>query len=172
MLSPQRNILLRTPENAAWLDVYGNPVQTPAIVDGAMLFLQAEDPESALEATMDQVVSAPPSPFRTITDLGDSWRQTYMGRLNDKWWPWLEHREMGRLYGAIGTALQDLFIYDFTLGRWWYQRSTTFPWIYDVAADRWIFYARGTASPHRFFWLPGDRPGDGQWVHEADLSSD
>jgi len=170
ILSSQRNILTSLPAGADVRDLYGNPIETPAIVDGAILYVSADDPAAALESIEDAIVWSPvASPFRVFTDQGDSWRQTYLGRINDKWWPWLRHEDMGWLLAVRGAGSQDLHLHDYGSGRWWYVRSSAFPWIYDYATGSWIWYVRDTVAPRRWFWSPGAQGQPGNWVREFEL---
>jgi hypothetical protein len=63
------------------------------------------------------------------------------------------HYDMG--YEAfIPGSIDDLYLYDFTSGHWWYTSNTSFPYLYDFTLKTWIYYFPNPASPGHYTTNP------------------
>ncbi|MCC5805565.1 MAG: hypothetical protein JJU00_04470 [Opitutales bacterium] len=164
LASQQRTILTGVPEGLIVRDMYGNEPEVPAIIDSGILYVVSDDLDASFGGLAEAVVWSPqPSPFRQFADLGDSWRQTFLGRVNDAWWPWLEHESMGWLFARRAGPGQSLHLYDYRLRSWMFAPSPGFPWLYHHASESWCWFARDTSEPRRWFWFPGSGDTVGEW---------
>ncbi|MEX0332676.1 MAG: hypothetical protein AB3N64_14770 [Puniceicoccaceae bacterium] len=166
----KRTILMEKPAGMEILDVYGNPLSIPSFLDSAFFYLQADDLTNAWPLLADKLVQSDSrSPFVGFPDEGDSWRQTYMGRLNDYWWPFLIHEDMGTLYTipTTRTRARTFYLYDYQLESWIYTGAEIYPWVYHLGLKAWYYQIPVSTLSQRWLWLILD--GQGSWVTTDDI---
>ncbi|MEX0332677.1 MAG: beta-galactosidase [Puniceicoccaceae bacterium] len=169
VLNPaKRTILMEKPAGIEMLDFYGNPLAVPAILDSRFSYLLADDLAASWPLLENVLVQSDiRSPFSFFPDQGNSWRQTYMGRLNDYWWPFLMHEEMGALYAVPASASRTFYLYDYQLGSWTYSGAGIYPWFYHLGLQAWCYQVSGSADAQRWLWvLDGEQ---GRWVRVDEL---
>lgn len=80
---------------------------------------------------------------------------------------------MGSLFAWSAITGQSLQAYDYKLRSWVFLPSPGFPWIYNYRLESWMWYARDTATPSRWFWMPdAHEPNGGSWQTEASLRNE
>lgn len=86
-----------------------------------------------------------------------NWRTTWMGQLNDNFYPLVLHREHDWLF-AFNNDPDAMWIWSASDG-WWWVSQTSYPQIYDATSGHLLFYAEGTDNPRWFY--DSDL---GQWI--------
>lgn len=102
---------------------------------------------------VDQVVfddgTGPTSLFPEAEQLGEGWVRSWFGTLNENFSPILFHQAHG-FVAAQGSAT-GFYWYDFALQRWFFTRSDVYPFIYEFANGRWLFFFENSQTPERLF---------------------
>lgn len=171
VLNPsKRTILLSVPSGMEILDIYGNPLAVPAILDSQFMYISSSDLAASMTLLSDSVIqSDSKSPFGFFPESDDGWRQTFMGRLNDAWWPFLLHEEMDWLYAISAPRSRSYYLYDYELRSWLYTGSGIYPWFYHSGIQKWCYQVTGAAGTQRWLWVLDGNGQQGQWLAAEEL---
>ncbi len=90
-------------------------------------------------------------------DQSGQWRVTWMGYLNDDYYPWVSHREHGTFY-AFTNDPASLVLWSEADG-WWWLSETDYPLIYELETGSLLYYVLDSANPRWFY-----DSGVGDWV--------
>jgi hypothetical protein len=84
---------------------------------------------------------------------GDNWYNSWYGWVynTDDLGEWIYSWNHGYQY-VWGTSTKDgIFVWDTTVGNWWWTSEGFYPIVYDYKTSSWYYYLRGT-SGNRVFW--------------------
>jgi hypothetical protein len=107
----------------------------------------------------------------SVTDWADAqdvggWYSSWYGWLywQESFGNWVYSPTHGWQYGFPGSTAEGLYIWDTSLGCWWWTRRGFYPYVYNFSLSGW-FCITGGAAPNRAFWDCQTR----QAVSEGDL---
>lgn len=83
--------------------------------------------------------------FPHVFNNGDGWYQmTHFGWFNGGQFPWVYHTEFGYIY-LPGASEEELYFYLPDIG-WVFSNTEIYPFLYNYALGRWLYYLRGTSG--------------------------
>ncbi|MFO7723922.1 MAG: hypothetical protein R6V45_00115, partial [Oceanipulchritudo sp.] len=71
---------------------------------------------------------------------GDTGYSSWFGSFELSTDDWVNHAELGWLYVGLVDSPDNLWIYSLFLEDWTWSESETFPIVYDVGGERWVYY--------------------------------
>lgn len=100
----------------------------------------------------------------------DGWvKVPWFDWVHDATWPWCWTPQHGWLYARGHGGLQQL-LYDRSLG-WWWTHPNVFPTLYSYREGAWLYHAKDTVAPLRWFYRYGSTPETSGWIREDALNS-
>lgn len=81
----------------------------------------------------------------TAVDLGNGWKNTWLGVLNDNSFPWVYHTSLGWL-NAAGTEPSDVWLYSSVLD-WLWTGEGLYPYLYSTSTQGWYWHQASSANP-------------------------
>ncbi|HYA35390.1 MAG TPA: S53 family peptidase, partial [Candidatus Binataceae bacterium] len=93
--------------------------------------------------------------------LGGGWgflsftNGTPFGYYNYNFYPWLFHGDLGFEYFVDGRSSSGgIYLYDQSLGQWFYTDPASFPFLYNFAAGAWYYYFPDSNNPGHYLTNP------------------
>jgi hypothetical protein len=117
--------------------------------------------------------NSPPDPLlggAPVDGLPGWFFSEWFGFYNTTGAPWLFHAQHSFIYRFPDSTSDSMFIYDDTMGVWWWTSETNYPFLYvfdppadnggtDIASE-WVFYFEGSSGPRSFGVVTGDHAGE------------
>jgi hypothetical protein len=122
----------------------GNKFVTPTVVNGKVY----------VPTTSGVGVFGPTHPafFSGETPLSDGvYYVPFFGYYNYQFFPFLYHYDLGfEYFVAANDSGHGAFLYDVTMGHWFYTNPSLFPFLYDFTLKAWLYYFPDANNPGHF----------------------
>jgi hypothetical protein len=104
-----------------------------------------------LKASIADLQAPPSNGWDQAADLGGGWRNLpWFGTYKVDAWPWIWHTEHGWLY-VVSTDTASIWLWDTRLG-WLFTTQSSYPFMYSVGQNSWMWYVRGGTPGGRSFY--------------------
>jgi hypothetical protein len=122
----------------------GNKFVTPTVVNGKV-YVPTTSGVGVFGLTH-------PAFFTGETALSDGvYHLSFFGYYNYQVFPFLYHYDLGFEYFAdANDGSHGAYLYDFTMGHWFYTNPSLFPFLYDFTLKAWLYYFPDTNKPGHF----------------------
>jgi hypothetical protein len=122
----------------------GNKYVTPTVVNGKVY----------VPTTSGVGVFGPTHPafFSGETPLSDGvYYLSFFGYYNYQFFPFLYQYDLGfEYFVAANDSSHGAFLFDVTMGHWFYTSPSLFPFLYDFTLKAWLYYFPDTNNPGHF----------------------
>ncbi|MDR3554780.1 MAG: SBBP repeat-containing protein [Syntrophobacteraceae bacterium] len=97
--------------------------------------------------------SWPAGLWQKAVDHGGGWQWLgWFGYFNTSSFPWINHKQLGRLY-TYGTSDNNIWFYNSAMRAFLWTSATLYPAIYRGSDGAWLYYKVGSSNPCWFFNL-------------------